>query len=752
MSKTERGMAAAGLLEGLNDQQREAVTVAPGPVLVLAGPGSGKTRVLTHRVAYMIQNLGIHPSSIMAVTFTNKAAGEMRHRVESLLGGRLQGTQIGTFHSICARMLRREAGYTPYTADYLIYDTDDQVAVITQAMTELNLDTKRFRPRAILNQISNAKNELIDAAHYVGVSYQGEITRRAYARYQEILVANNARDFDDLLMDMVQLLEENEPIRQKYQRFIEHLLVDEFQDTNAAQYRMVELLAQPQESVFVVGDEDQAIYGWRGADYRNVLQFRKDFPDCKVILLEQNYRSTQIVLDAARAVIDHNSNRTRKALFTEQSGGTRITIHEAYAETDEAQFVVESIENLYREQELGYRDFAVMYRTNAQSRALEEAMVKASLPYKLVGGIGFYKRREIRDLLAYLRLVNTPNDSVSFNRIVNVPKRGIGKKSVEDFLRWTARERMTISEGLAAMADGATTPLPNAATKKFTAFWQMIEDWQKIAADGDLAALLDDIIARTGYTLHLHNTSDSTDEALEREDNVRELRGLLAGKVGESLNDVLQEVALVADVDSLAGDDSDTITLMTLHSAKGLEYPVVFLTGLEDGILPHFRSMDNADGLEEERRLLYVGITRAMRQLYLSHAFRRMTYGDSSPSVPSRFLADIPPHLLEGVSSKLRQQYDFNAFLEDTTWDDDEEEPLTERQQTIRARIAPFSPPASAPKPRFRSGVRVQHAKFGEGIVIETRHVGNDEEITVSFAAHGIKRLSANFAKLEILD
>lgn len=747
-------MAAAGLLEGLNEQQREAVTAPAGPVLVLAGPGSGKTRVLTHRIAYMIREKGIHPSSMMAVTFTNKAAGEMRHRVEALLVGRLQGTQIGTFHSICARILRREAEHTPYTADYLIYDTDDQVAVINQAMTELNVDTKRHKPRAILGQISSAKNELIDAAHYVGSSYQGEITRRAYARYQEILVANNARDFDDLLMDMVLLLDENEVIRAKYQRYIEHLLVDEFQDTNAAQYRLVQLLAQPQGSVFVVGDEDQAIYGWRGADYRNVLQFRKDFPACKVILLEQNYRSTQIVLDAARAVIDRNSNRTRKALFTEQEGGSPITVHEAYAETDEAQFVVETIETVSHTEHMAYRDFAVMYRTNAQSRALEEALVKANLPYKLVGGVGFYKRREVRDLLAYLRVVNNPNDSVSFSRIVNIPKRGIGKKSVEDFQRWAMRERLTTSEGLAALASGMNTPLPNAATKKLSAFWVMIEEWQKIAAEGDLAALLDDVIARTGFTLHLHNTSDSTDEALEREDNVRELRGLLASKEGETLNDVLQDIALVADVDTLAGDDSDTITLMTLHSAKGLEYPVVFLTGLEEGVLPHFRSIGEADGLEEERRLLYVGITRAMRQLFISHAFRRMTYGDSSPSVPSRFLADIPPDLLEGVSSRMRQQYDFNAFMEDTTWDDDgieEEPPLSEQQQTIRSRIAPFSPAPRAPQSRFRSGVRVQHPKFGEGIVIETRRVGTDEEVTVSFAAHGIKRLSASFANLVVM-
>ncbi|MBZ0276924.1 MAG: UvrD-helicase domain-containing protein, partial [Anaerolineae bacterium] len=615
--------------------------------------------------------------------------------------------------------------------------------------TEMNIDTKRFKPRAILGYISNAKNELIDANHYVGSSYQGEITRRAYARYQEILVANNARDFDDLLMDMVVLLRDNDPVRAKYQRYVEHLLVDEFQDTNAAQYELVKLLAEPQQSVFVVGDEDQAIYGWRGADYRNVLQFRKDYPNARLVLLEQNYRSTQIVLDAARAVIDQNAHRTPKALFTDQSGGTLITMHEAYAETDEAEFVVGTIKSVSRQEKLNYRDFAIMYRTNAQSRALEEALVKANVPYKLVGGVGFYKRREVRDLLAYLRVVNNPNDSVSFNRIINVPKRGIGDKSVSDFQRWASKEKMTTSEGLAALAAGADALLGKAAVKKLTDFWQMVQEWQAIAAEGDLAAVLDDIIARIGYTLHLHQTSDSTDEALEREDNVRELRGFLVSHAGETLNDVLQDIALVADVDTLSGDDSDTVTLMTLHSAKGLEYLVVFLTGLEEGVLPHFRSLNEPDGMEEERRLLYVGITRAMRLLYLSHAFRRMTYGDSSPSVPSRFLADIPPRLMQGVSPRLRQQHDMTSYVEDTTWDDEPEEaPLTRRQEQIRSRIAPF---ASANSPKFRSGVKVQHPRFGEGIVIESKRIGTDEEVTVSFAGHGIKRLSASFANLVIL-
>ncbi|MBN8620221.1 MAG: UvrD-helicase domain-containing protein, partial [Anaerolineae bacterium] len=410
------------LLSGLNEQQREAVTTTEGPVLVLAGPGSGKTRVLTNRIAYLIRERQVHPSAVMAVTFTNKAAGEMKARVENILGdNRHKGLQVGTFHSICARLLRRESEHTPQRADFLIYDTDDQISVVSQALTELNIDSKKYKPRAILNTISAAKNELIAPDQYVGHGYTGEITARVYARYQELLVSSNARDFDDLLMDTAMLMRDNAEVREKYQKYYEYLLVDEFQDTNAAQYVLVRLLAAPQNNVFVVGDEDQAIYAFRGADYRNVMQFRKDFPQAKVILLEQNYRSTQIILDAARGVIDRNKHRTPKALFTEKQGGSPLSLFEAYSDQEEAEYVVKVIEEQRRRTGMDYRDFAVMYRTNAQSRAMEDAFIREGLPYKLVGGVGFYKRREIRDLLAYLRLVNNPDDSVSFTRVINVP-------------------------------------------------------------------------------------------------------------------------------------------------------------------------------------------------------------------------------------------------------------------------------------------------------------------------------------------
>lgn len=742
-----------GLLDGLNEQQREAVTVGAGPVLVLAGPGSGKTRVLTHRIAYLIREMGVHPSGIMAVTFTNKAAGEMRTRVEALLPDvlsprEIKNLRIGTFHAICARLLRREAQFTDRKSDYLIYDTDDQLSVVTQAISELNIDAKKFKPRQMLNAISAAKNELISAEQYRGSNYLGEITARVYARYQEILIANNARDFDDLLMDTAVLFRDKNEVRDRYQKYIEYLLVDEFQDTNAAQYFLVREFGGGQNNIFVVGDEDQAIYGFRGADYRNVLQFRQDFPNAQVILLEQNYRSTQIVLDAAQAVIDKNPHRTPKALFTEQRGGSPVIVYEAYSDTEEAEFVVKTLEHLRRREGLDYKDFAVMYRTNAQSRALEEACIRESIPYKLVGGVGFYKRREIRDLLAYLRLINNGDDSVSFNRIINVPKRGIGKKSIEDFQQWAAKNRMPFSAALEALANGEVSPMGGSAVKKFIEFYELLNEWRELAKAGDLAFLLDDIIARVGYTLYLHESSDTTDEALERDENVRELRGLLTERKDEPPNEFLEDIALVADVDALAEDARNALTLLTLHAAKGLEYPVVFITGLEEGILPHFRSLEEPEGMAEERRLLYVGLTRAMRQLYLTYAFRRMMFGESSPSIPSRFLSDIPPEITDGLSPRITQERSYQSFLEETTWD----RPIpSERQLDIRSKVAPLP---GKPALQYKSGQRVRHAKFGDGQVIESQMKSGEEEVTVVFSnkQHGIKRLSASFANLTILD
>jgi DNA helicase-2/ATP-dependent DNA helicase PcrA len=751
---------AVGLLEGLNSQQRAAVTVGAGPVLVLAGPGSGKTRVLTHRIAYLISNMGVYPDNIMAVTFTNKAAGEMRGRVQNILQGNLHGLQIGTFHAICARLLRREWQHTPYSADYVIFDTDDQVMVITQALNELNIDTKKWNPRRVLHAISSAKNELIAAEQYPASDYFGEIVSRAYRRYQSILQDNNAMDFDDLLMQMVILLRDNAEVCEKYQRRYEFILVDEFQDTNTAQYQLVKLLGHPQNNIFVVGDEDQAIYAFRGADYRNVLQFRKDYSQAQVILLEQNYRSTQIVLDAARAVIDKNNHRTPKALFTDRSGGALITVQEAYNETYEAEFVVETVEKLHKKGGMKYKDIAVMYRTNAQSRALEEQCIREGVPYKLIGGVGFYKRREVRDLLAYLRLINNPNDKVSFARIINVPKRGIGQKSVAEFQQWAAE--VGNDSAFNAVLNGEKTPLAAGTARKFAEFAGMLRGWRKIAEGGDLVELFDTLTQDIGYSLYLHEISDTPDQAVERQENVAELRGLLVKtrEAGIPLGDFLAEQALVADVDEL-DDQEDTVTLLTLHAAKGLEYPVVFITGCEEGLLPHSRSLDDPDGLAEERRLMYVGITRAKEQVVLTYAFRRMMYGGSSASVPSRFLSDIPNALTSGVSARISHQSEMERFREETTWQpsrlaqdlanarNSEKDPSGSK---IREKIVPF--PSASKHTRFRTGQRVRHPVFGEGAVLESAPRGDDEEVTVVFdnKKYGIKKLYAEMAKLALIE
>ncbi len=736
---------AVDLLKILNDQQRAAVTAGDGPVLVLAGPGSGKTRVLTHRIAYLIQDEGVAPYHLVAVTFTNKAAAEMRERVEKLLGGRLDGLQIGTFHSICARLLRIEAIHTPYQRDYVIYDTEDQTAVLRSLLTEMNVDPKRFKPGGVLNAISTAKNELIEPGEYVSRDYFGEIVARIYPQYQQRLVASNAMDFDDLLMQTVILLRDNAEVREKYQGRWQHILVDEFQDTNQAQYQLVRMLGEPQNSVFVVGDEDQGIYAFRGADYRNVQQFRRDYPLARVILLEQNYRSTQIVLDTARAVIDKNTHRTPKALFTDRAGGALVTIYEAYSEGEEGDYVLTTIKQLMKRDGYALRDFAVMYRTNAQSRSIEDAFIKYGMSYKLVGGVGFYKRREIRDLVAYLRVINNPNEVVSFERVINVPGRGIGKTSLEQFGEWARQNKMSITEALAAVARGVPSPLKGKAVKAFADFAALIADLQELAQQNDLTLLFDELIARISYNLYLTEISETPEQMQERSENVAALRGLIFDKKDLELNDFLEDTALVSDIDTL-DTDKDGVTLLTLHAAKGLEYPVVFITGLEDGLLPHSRSFTEPDAMQEERRLLYVGVTRAKDRLYLTYAFRRSLYGESVPGIPSRFLSDIPPELTEGVSPRLQTQRDRSGYQREIEWQRDD-------QPISGGKIISFDKAARKQRElRYKAGQRVYHSKFGEGTVIDSRPDGQDEEVQVRFVKYGMKLLAASFANLIILD
>jgi len=744
------------LLTGLNDKQAQAVTAGDGAVLVLAGPGSGKTRVLTHRIAHLIYQQHISPENIMAVTFTNKAAGEMKERLNKLLGGRVGGLQIGTFHAICARLLRREGNHTRYGHDFTIYDGDDQLTALRQAVRETNVDSKKFPPERLRYAISTAKNNLITPAEFAPLDYFGEMVGRVYPRYQSVLQDNNAMDFDDLLMQMVLLLRNNTEVRQKYERRVAYLLIDEFQDTNTAQYALVGLLGSPQNNIFVVGDEDQAIYGFRGADYRNVAQFRKDYPDATQIILDQNYRSTQRVLDVARSLIEKNKHRTPKYLFTDRKGGRKVIIQEAYNETFEAQYVLEQIETLRKKANLAWSDFAVMYRTNAQSRAFEEACIREGIPYRLVGGVGFYKRREVKDLIAYLRVIQSATDRISLERIINIPKRGIGDKSFQGFMDWVQNEcENSIQKGFDRLLAHEYGSLPQKTARLFGEFVMLISKWRKIASQGSLVNLFDDITSSLHFNLYLHEISEDNRQEQERQENVQELRGLLvtAETEGLSLADFLADLALVADADG-ESHERDAVTLLTLHAAKGLEFSAVFLTGVEEGLLPHSRAFDEPDGLAEERRLMYVGITRAKEYLYLTHAFRRTVFGSNQTTVPSQFLFDLSGDDVEGMSPMTEHILTERKVRQQSVWEVSPMPPpkpkptptppsenLTQRQMDIRSKITPFgggggtSTQTSKPpeKTQFQSGDRVSHAKFGRGSVLLSKKEGEVEEVTVAF-------------------
>ncbi len=797
------------LLAGLNPAQREAVTTVKGPVLVLAGPGSGKTRVLAHRVAYLLRHANAHPRSIMAVTFTNKAASEMRERINKLVGQAVpvstgwRGLTIGTFHSICARILRADAPAAGLNPNFVIYDDGEQLTAVKQALRDLKLDEKLYKPEAMRSAISKAKNELIRPQQFEATTYWAEIARRVYARYEEILTANGGLDFDDLLCRVAWLFREQPEVLKRYQDRYEYLLVDEFQDTNTAQYEMVYRLASASRNVFCVGDEDQSIFMFRGADYRNVMRFREDFPEAKVVLLEQNYRSTQTILDVANAVIARNQHRTPKKLRTDRGQGLEIISHEAYDEADEAAFVVSTIQRLVRGHQATLGDCAVMYRTNAQSRSLEDAFIARGIPYRLVGGVRFYQRREIKDALAYLRLVHNPADNISLGRIINVPPRSIGDKTVSNLAAWSAELGVPMVGGLALLAGDLHSPVLDdefrarhtqapqhpfgaAAVKSLTAFYKMLARWLAVKDGLTVAELLDRITEESSYTTWLR---DGTEEGEDRWANVQELRSVAAHyddfPPDLRLTAFLEEVALVSDQDDLA-EPEDRVTLLTIHTAKGLEFPVVFIVGLEENIFPHSRSMEDPDQMEEERRLMYVAVTRAKDRLYLLRAFRRMLYGRSEVNEPSRFLKDVVK--VQGVRNDAangwaasdraggygngglseRAGYGGGFSARSTARSGDgppwgqssrpatrglgrASEPPTRSAGNMPSRL-PAKPPARAERPlQFKPGDRVDHGLFGQGIVIKSEPTADDEEVTVAFAGKGTKTLLAGFAKLRKL-
>jgi DNA helicase-2/ATP-dependent DNA helicase PcrA len=729
------------LLAGLNPQQRQAVTHAGSPLLIVAGAGSGKTRVLTHRIAYLLAERHVQPGAILAITFTNKAAGEMKERVAALIGPRAKVLWVSTFLSACVRLLRSEAARLGYKSTFTIYDQGDSQRLMTLCCRDLDFDPKRYPPRAMSHQVSNLKNELVDweTAAAKAANDQERHVAEAYGLYQRRLREANAMDFDDLIMVTVELLRLFPDVADHYRRRFRHVLVDEYQDTNHAQYVLVRELVGPPGSdpgeLAVVGDADQSIYAFRGATIRNILQFEEDYPDATVILLEQNYRSTQTILNAANAVITKNPNRKPKRLWSDQGAGEPIHGYVAENEHDEAAFVAQEVDRLCDEGLARPNDVAVFYRTNAQSRVFEEVFIRVGLPYRVVGGVRFYERREVRDLLAYLRVLVNPADTVSLRRIINVPKRGIGDRAEACVEALASRERISWSDALLRCDEAPG--LNTRAARSIHEFTQMLAELRALLPEGP-SAVLEAALAKTGYLTELEAEEVNRIEAEGRIENLQELVGV-AREFEErvengSVEEFLETVSLVADADQV-DTEAGVVTLMTLHNAKGLEFPVVFLTGLEDGVFPHMRSLSDTQELEEERRLAYVGITRARERLYLSRAQHRTAWGAGSYNPPSRFLDEIPPDLVE--------------------WTGRPEPAMATMARTLSSGGGrPTARPGAGLRPivSLAPGDKVSHDAFGVGTVVATAGAGESAEATISFGGDtGTKRLLLRFAPVEKL-
>ncbi|MEI7925764.1 MAG: UvrD-helicase domain-containing protein [Chloroflexota bacterium] len=731
------------LTDTLNEAQARAVQVETGPLMILAGPGSGKTRVITHRIAHLVQERGVPAWRILAVTFTNKAAKEMRERIDVLLGAGAASLSMGTFHSICARLLRREGEAIGLSRDFVIYDTDDQMALIRSIEAELDIDQKRFTPRAVLSAISSAKNERRNAASF-GRSvdnYFEEIVGRVYERYEAALRRSGAVDFDDLLGRTLEMFEAHPEIQQRYAERYLHTLVDEFQDTNLVQYQLARAFSSVHQNLTVVGDPDQSIYSWRAADIRNLLDFEHDFPGATVVLLEQNYRSTGHILRVAHSIIAKAEGRPEKNLWTSNPDGERVVEYEATYGEEEALFIAGEVKRLLRGDRYQTSDIAVMYRTNAQSRAIEEAFIAQGVKYRIVGGTRFYDRREVRDLIAYLRIVHNEYDTVAFDRIVNVPTRGIGEKTVNDLIAASAEMGISV---LAVAHRAAYGPLgngvPELATRTRGALQGFLEIVESLSAQRDnmtVAQLLDRLLGQVDYRAHL--TKTDREHADVRWENVQELRSVAAQyeEVEEesSLAAFLEEVALVSDVDDPESDQPDAVTLITLHSAKGLEYDVVFMPGMEEGLLPHIRALDDPAQMEEERRLCYVGITRARERLYLTRARRRFMFGQVRGNPASRFLRDLPDEdVVSPVGASPKRESD--------TWGASD-------SRGLRAAAAARRDDDQTEVRAFAPGERVRHNTFGVGTVIGCQVVPGDMQVTVAFQGQGVKKMLQSFARLE---
>lgn len=740
-----------------------------GPVIIFAGAGSGKTRVLTYRIAYLLQS-GVSPFRILAVTFTNRAAAEMRQRVWKLAGAGARDVWISTFHSLAVRILRQEARFLPYDRNFVIYDDDDQLTVMKHCLRELNVDDKKYRPRSLLAAIGGLKNELIAPDDYArrARNPREQTVARVYTYYQAKLLQQNAMDFDDLLFQTVALFRAEPLVLQNYQHRFQYIMVDEYQDTNRAQYELVRLLAGGHRNLCVVGDDDQCIYGWRGADIRNILSFEKDYPEARIVKLEQNYRSTQRILTVANSIIAHNRGRKPKQLWTSNGTGEPVFCYQAVDESDEARFVMAVVEKLHREEEYQYRDFAVFYRTHAQSRAFEEECVRKNIPYRIFGGVRFYERKEIKDIIAYLRVVANPADEVSLRRILNVPRRGIGDAALARAEKIALQEDRSLAEVLAHA--GQIPGLGARTVRALQAFFDMVERWRRQKDDLGIAGLVEKILEETGYRSLLE--VEKTVESETRLENLKEFIGMARQydeeSTDKSLAGFLEQLALVTDVDNYRADEN-AVTLMTIHSAKGLEFPVVFLTGLEDGIFPHAHALGEEEELEEERRLCYVGITRAQQRLYLSWACRRFLHGSGVFREPSRFLAEIPEEFLYPVIPAGGREIPKTGTLENKPENKQQQErklpsvftgrdllDAVARKDEVTAVKGTVREQEAAPEQAckqdniFQIGDRVEHKKFGKGRVTETRiGPGGDLEIFVSFDTVGLKHLLVKYAPLQ---
>ena len=756
------------LLNGMNDRQAEAVQTTEGPLLIMAGAGSGKTRVLTHRIAYLIDEKMVNPWNILAITFTNKAAREMRERAEKLKT-EAQDCLIATFHSMCVRILRREADHIGYNRNFTIVDPGEQRTLMKRILKNLNLDPKKWNERAILGTISNAKNDLIDEVAYANLAgdMYTEIVAKCYTAYQKELRQSEAMDFDDLIMLTLRLFDQNPDVLTYYQQRYQYIHVDEYQDTNHAQYQLVKLLASRFKNICVVGDADQSIYGWRGADMQNILDFEKDYPEAQVVLLEENYRSTKTILQAANEVIRNNRNRRPKNLWTQNEDGEEIVYYRANDEQDEALFVARTIDQLSRE---GYshKDFAVLYRTNAQSRTVEEALLKSNIPYTMVGGTKFYSRKEIRDVISYLNLIANPSDNISYERVVNEPKRGVGPGTVEKIRNFASSQEISL---LNASANILLSPVKGKAAQAVYDFANMLLDLRERLYDFTVTELVEAVLEKTGYTASL--AAQATLESQARIENIEEFLSVTKNfdespdnPTDESgldkLSRFLNDLALIADTDD--GDtESSEVTLMTLHAAKGLEFPVVFLVGMEENVFPLSRASEDEDELEEERRLAYVGITRAEKILYLTNANSRMLYGKTNYNQPTRFLREISSDLLDyqGLARPANSSFKVSYTNSDTSQFGQGmslAQALQERKRqaapsSISTGSLPFGKSSqsqpSKPEVAWAIGDIAHHKKWGDGTVLAVSGSGNSQELKINFPEVGLKKVLASIAPIE---